>query len=290
MTRPTPDARPIRFDGQIAVVTGAGRGLGAAYARLLAGLGAAVVVHDAGVGLDGSGSDTAPADGVVRDIEQGGGTAAACYEDLADEGASERVIAFALERFGRIDVLISNAGLLGEAPIADLEPETWRRMMKVNVEAPFLLCRAAIPRMERQGYGRVVLTTSGRALYVNAALPHLTAYSVGKGAQLGLMIGLAAEGEPLGIRVNAIPPVATTRMTRLPPPPGEALGPELVAQGVGFLASAACSFSGTVLRAAGGRFSMARYDLGNDVDLGPVPATPDEVLARWAEIHGPSGS
>jgi NAD(P)-dependent dehydrogenase (short-subunit alcohol dehydrogenase family) len=283
MTRPTPDEGPIRFDGQVAVVTGAGRGLGAAYAGLLADLGGTVVVHDAGVDLDGTGSDPTPADRVVGDIRQRGGTAAACYEDLADEGAAERVIAFALERFGRIDVLISNAGLLGEAPIQDLGYGTWRRMMNVNVEAPFLLCRAAFPQMKRQGYGRIVLTTSGRALYVNAALPHLTAYSVGKGAQLGLMIGLAAEGEPLGIRVNAISPVAFTRMTREPSPSGT-MDPELVAPGVAFLASSACDFSGVILRAAGGQFSVARYQLGGEVDFGRVPVSPDEVRARWGQI------
>jgi NAD(P)-dependent dehydrogenase (short-subunit alcohol dehydrogenase family) len=288
MSSQAPDAGAIRFDGQVVVVTGAGRGLGAAYARLVANLGGALVVHDAGVDLDGAGSDPDLADGEVRAIEEAGGIAAACYEDLADTGAPERIIAFALERFGRIDALISNAGLLGEAPIADLGPATWRRMLKVNVEAPFLLCRAAFPQMQRQAYGRIVLTTSGRALYVNAALPHLAAYSVGKGAQLGLMIGLAAEGEPFGIRANAVSPVATTRMTRIPPPRGEAFGPELVAPGVAFLASAACDFSGVVLRAAGGGFSVARYSFVDGLDLGDAPVSPEVVRDRWAEIAGSS--
>ena len=280
-------AHPIRFDGQVAIVTGAGRGLGAAYARLLADLGVSVVVHDAGVDLDGRGGDPSVARAVVDDIEGRGGTAAPCVEDLSAEGAPERIVGFAMERFGRVDVLISNAGLLGEAPIDDLDPQTWRRMLRVNVEAPFLLCRALFPVMRRQAYGRIVLTTSGRALYVNAALPHLTAYAVGKGAQLGLMVGLAAEGEPHGIRTNAVSPVATTRMTRIPPPPEEALGPELVAPGVVFLASAACEVSGVVLRAAGGRFSAARYDLGHEVDFGPRPVSPDAVAERWSVIQGP---
>jgi NAD(P)-dependent dehydrogenase (short-subunit alcohol dehydrogenase family) len=282
-----PPERPIRFDGQVAVVTGAGRGLGAAYARLLASLGAAVVVHDAGVDLDGTGFDPAPADGLAHEITEGGGTAVASHEDLQEDGAAERVIAAALARFGAVDVLISNAGLLGEAPIDELDPRTWRRMMRVNVEAPFLLCRAAFPLMRSRGYGRIVLTTSGRALYVNAAIPHLTAYSVGKGAQLGLMVGLAAEGEPHGIRTNTVSPVASTRMTRQPPPPGP-LAPELVAPGVAFLASSACQASGVILRAAGGRFSAARFDRGEDVDFGPRPVPPDAIAGRWAEVlRGP---
>jgi NAD(P)-dependent dehydrogenase (short-subunit alcohol dehydrogenase family) len=279
---------PIRFEGQVAVVTGGGRGLGAAYARLLAERGATVVVHDAGVDLDGTGADPSVAQAVVDGIEGRGGAAVACQEDLSEEGAAERVVAFAVDRFDRVDVLVSNAGLLGEGPIDQLDPTTVRRMLRVNVEAPFLLSRAVFPVMRSRGYGRIVLTTSGRALYVNAALPHLTAYSVGKGAQLGLMIGLAAEGEPYGILANAVSPVATTRMTRLPPPPREELGPDLVAPGVVFLASAACDFSGVVLRAAGGRYSVARYDLGSEVDFGPEPVPPEAIAARWAEIAPPS--
>lgn len=280
---------PIRFDGQVAIVTGAGRGLGAAYARLLADRGASVLVHDAGVELDGSGYDPDVADGVVDGIVGGGGMAAACHEDLAADGAARKVVESALERFGRVDVLINNAGLLGEAPIEELDGATWRRMVKVNVEAPFLLCREVVPIMKRQHYGRIVLTTSGRALYVNAALPHLTAYSVGKGAQLGLMVGLAAEGKPLGIRVNAVSPVATTRMTRRPPPAGE-MDPDLVAPGVAFLASSASDLSGVVLRAAGGRFSVGRYEFTGGVDFGAEPAPVEAIAARWAEIAGTPGS
>jgi NAD(P)-dependent dehydrogenase (short-subunit alcohol dehydrogenase family) len=275
----------IAFDGQVAVVTGAGRGLGAAHARLLAGLGAAVVVADAGVGLGGEESDPAAADAVVADITGSGGTAVACYEDLTQPGACERVIDFAIAKLGRLDVLISNAGLLTWTAIEDVDDELWRRYVKVGVEAPFLLARAAIPIMKRQSYGRIVVTVSGRAMYVQAALTGLTAYSIGKASQLGLMVALAAEGEPFGIRINAISPVAATRMLNRRVEPGE-MTPEQVSPGVVFLASSACNFSGEILRASGGKFSIVRWQFGDEVDFGAAPASPDDIARRWPEIAG----
>src|SRR5262249_15625840 len=152
-----------RFDGQVALVTGAGRGLGAAYARLLAARGAAVVVHDAGVALDGSGSDPAVADGVVRQITEDGGTAAASPENLVDAAPCRRIVEFALERFGRLDVLIHNAGIVVFAAVEETGAELWNRMVNLSVHAPFHLAQAALPHMRRRNYGRIVLTTSGRA-------------------------------------------------------------------------------------------------------------------------------
>lgn len=274
----------IRFDGQVAVVTGAGRGLGAAYARLLASRGAAVLVHDAGVALDGTSPDPGVADGVVASIRAAGGTAVASHEELADPDAADRVIRTAVEVFGRLDAVISNAGLLSVRPIEETDDALWERFLRVGVDAPYRLCRAAWPHLRAQGYGRIVLTASGRAMYVNAALPHLSAYAATKGAQLGLLVALAAEGEPFGIRVNAVSPVAATRMTLRPEP--EPRAPELVAPGVAWLASSACDVSGVVLRASGGRFSTAAWAFSPGVDLGPTPASPEDVAARWREIAG----
>jgi NAD(P)-dependent dehydrogenase (short-subunit alcohol dehydrogenase family) len=148
-----------------------------------------------------------------------------------------------------------------------------------------LLSRAAFPIMKRQRYGRIVVTVSGRAMYVQASLTGLAAYSVGKASQLGLMVALAAEGEPFGIRINAISPVAATRMLNRPVEPGE-MAPDQVSPGVAFLASKACDFSGEILRASGGRFSVVRWSFGDEVDLGPQPASPDEIARRWPEIAG----
>jgi len=279
---------PIQFDGQVAVVTGAGRGLGAAYARLLAERGAAVMVHDAGVDLNGLGGDRSVADAVVAEIRAAGGEATACYEDLTVDGACRRAVDLTLDRYGRLDVLINNAGLLGHALIEDVDPELFSRMVRVSVEAPFLLSQAAFPEMKRRRYGRIVVTTSGRAMYINAALQGLTAYSVGRGAQLGLMVSLAAEGDPFRIRVNAVSPVATTRMTMSKE--AAPMAPEQVAPGVVFLASAACDFSGVILRAAGGRFSVARYAVSGGVDFAREAIAPEAVAERWAEIAGEPGT
>jgi NAD(P)-dependent dehydrogenase (short-subunit alcohol dehydrogenase family) len=274
---------PIRFDGQVAIVTGAGRGLGAAYARLLAHLGAKVVVHDAGVAQDGSGFDRAVADGVAAEIATAGAEAAATYENLEDPGAGERIAAFALERFGRMDVLVHNAGLVVFAALEETTPEVWNRMRAIGIDAAFHLAHAVVPHMKRQGYGRIVLTTSGRAMRVADCVPGLIAYSAAKMAQVGLMVGLAAEVQGLDIHVNAISPVAATRVLRRQAPE---LRPELVAPAVAFLASAACRASGVVVNAAGGRFSAGSWQRGDAIDLGSAPAGPEDIARHWQRLCG----
>ncbi len=256
-------------------MTGAGRGLGAAYARALAARGAAVVVHDAGVDRDGSGGNPAVAAAVVEQITAAGGRASARTHDLASRQGCEDLIVSVLERHGRIDALVHNAGLVRYHGIVDTPDEDWERMLAVNVTAPWWLCRAVWPAMADRRYGRIVLTTSGFAL---RAIPgaDVTAYSTGKGAQLGLMNALAAEGEPLGIRVNAISPLAATRIFRRPTEPGE-LTPEAVAPGVVALVSPDCPCTGTVLVAAGGTRSIDAVTRTDEVALGP-DAAPEEVL------------
>jgi len=269
----------IRFDDQVVLVTGAGRGLGAAYARLLAERGASVVVHDAGVGPDGSGGDPTVAETVADEI---GG--AACVENLETEDGCRGTVEFALERFGRLDAVIQNAGLNVWEELEDAD-RSWERMRRVNVDAPFHITRAAFPVMKRQGYGRFVFTTSGRAMAVERTRPGLAAYAVGKSAHFGLMIVTAAEGEAHGILANAVAPAAATRMLVRSVEPGE-LEPEQVAPGVVFLASPACTFSGKVLEAAGGEFDVARWGSSDEVDFGREPVTPEVIAERWQEIEG----
>jgi NAD(P)-dependent dehydrogenase (short-subunit alcohol dehydrogenase family) len=183
--------------------TGAGRGLGAAHALALAAHGAQVVVHDAGVEADGSGGDPALADAVVAEIEAAGGTAVATYENLANR----RGLCACGRGGGRVarplDVVIQNAGLLVWEELEDADA-SWERLRRVNVDAPFHLTRAAFPLMKRNGYGRFVFTTSGRAMSVEDTRAGLAAYAVGKMAHFALMLVTAAEGEQHGIRANAI--------------------------------------------------------------------------------------
>jgi NAD(P)-dependent dehydrogenase (short-subunit alcohol dehydrogenase family) len=216
-----------------------------------------------------------------------GGTAAACYENLEDTAAGRRIVDFALARFGRLDVLVHNAGLVVFANLEQTDVGIWDRMMAIGVDAAFHLARAAVPHMRRQGYGRIVLTTSGRAFRVEDCVPGLVAYSAAKMAQVGLMVGLAAELADTAIRINAISPVAATRALRRDAPE---LLPDLVAPGVGFLASSACTASGVVLSAAGGRFSGSWWDRGETLDLGSTPASPEEIAGRWRQLMAHGGA
>jgi NAD(P)-dependent dehydrogenase (short-subunit alcohol dehydrogenase family) len=274
----------IRLDGRVALVTGAGRGLGAAHARALAARGAQVVVHDAGVEVDGTGGDPSFADSVAARVRADGGSAVATHENLASVDGCVRVVERAIEAFGRLDVVVQNAGLLVWEELEEAD-RSWERLRQVNVDAPFHLTRAALPAMKERGHGRFVFTTSGRAMNVADARPGLAAYAVGKMAHFALMLAAAVEGAEHGILANAIAPAAATRMLRRNVGPGE-LQPEHVSPAVVFLASDACTFSGKVIECAGGRFAAARWVSSDLVDFGRRPVEPELLAERWPEIEG----
>jgi NAD(P)-dependent dehydrogenase (short-subunit alcohol dehydrogenase family) len=265
----------IHFNNQVVLVTGAGRGLGAAYAKLFAARGAHVVVHDAGVNRDGTGHDPTPALSVVEEIRSSGGSALAETQNLSDRTACLTLINNVLTKCERLDVLVHSAGLVTYKGIEETTETEWERSRHINIEAPFSLSQAVWPIMKRQQYGRIIFSVSGYGLksYENS---DVTAYGVGKAAQYGLMNGLAGEGKPHGIFVNAISPVAATRIFRRTVSANE-LSPESVAPGVVLLGSKACPFTGKVLQAAGGRFAVGEFNAVIDFELGP-DATPEQVL------------
>lgn len=269
-------AEQPQFEGRVVAITGAGRGLGAAYARLLAARGAQVVVHDAGVDQDGQGGDPTVAGAVADEITRNGGQAVAVTGNLLEPAACDQVIDSALASFGRLDALVHNAGVVIWEDLEHPADEAWATTMGVTADAGFRLIRRALEPMREQGYGRIVLTTSGRATHPRGSAPGLVSYAAAKLAALGLMVGFGANLGDLDIRLNAISPVAATRVLRRDAPE---LTPESVAPAVAWLCSDRVTESGLIVEASGGTFNLARFVSGPEADLGVDPG-PDE-FARW---------
>ena len=245
----------LRFDDRVAVITGGGRGLGRSYALLLAAQGAKVVVNDVGGSLTGEGGDAGPAEEVVREITAAGGEAVASTDSVANPEGGRAIIDTALERFGRIDILVHNAGIVRRAPLREMSYDDFEAVLDVHLRGAFHVVRPAFPVMCDAGYGRIVLTSSIGGLYGNHGVAN---YAVAKAGIIGLSNVAAMEGAAHGVRSNAIVPAAVTRMaegidTSSYPP----MGPELVAPAVGWLAHESCSVTGEVLIALAGRLAMA---------------------------------
>jgi len=198
----------LRFDGRTAVVTGAGRGIGAAVARLLAARGARVVVNDLGSDVGGAGRDSDPADQVAASIREAGGLAVASYADISTEDGAQSAVGAALTEFGGLDILVNCAGILRPDNIDDIDLAGFQRVTGVHVRGSLLMCRAAWPQLKKQGYGRVVLTISAGFLGSPGAL----SYATGKGGIVSLGRSLARSGAAAGIKVNLFMPSADTRM------------------------------------------------------------------------------
>jgi NAD(P)-dependent dehydrogenase (short-subunit alcohol dehydrogenase family) len=279
----------IRFDGRVAVVTGAGSGLGRSHALLLAQRGAAVVVNDLGGSVGGTGGDETAARKVAREIEAAGGRAIANREDVGTENGAERLMQAALDAFGRVDVLINNAGILRDKTLHKMPAEDFEAVVRVHLLGSAWCSRAALPVMQRQQYGRIVMTTSAAGLYGNFGQSN---YGAAKLGVVGLMQTLKHEGARFGIRVNTVAPVALTRMTE-DLPLGRLLAhatPERVSAGVAFLASEACDFSGQILSAGAGYFSTVRIVEGRGMHLATDQVTPEFIAAHWDRISDLSGA
>ncbi len=245
----------LRFDNRTAVITGAGRGLGRAYALLLAARGARVVVNDPGVSMQGDGTDAGPAETVVNEIKAAGGVAVACTESEATRAGGEAIIQAALDHFGGVDILVHNAGIVRRGGLDELSYEDFEAVIDVHMRGGFHVVRPAFPLMKKAGYGRIVLTGSINALYGNAGVVN---YSMAKAGLIGLSNVAAIEGGEFGIKSNMILPGAVTRMaegldtSQYPP-----MDPELVAPAVAWMCHESCSINGEILASIAGRIARA---------------------------------
>ena len=275
----------LSFEGQVAVVTGAGRGLGRVYALELAKRGAKVVVNDFGGGRDGSGRSQSAADSVVAEITSAGGTAVASYDSVATPDGGEAIVRTALEAFGKIDILINNAGILRDKTLAKMESDEWAAVLKVHLDGAYNVTRPAFTHMKENKYGRIVFTTSAAGLYGNFGQ---TNYSAAKMGLVGFMNTLKLEGERYGILVNTIAPMAATRLTEdvLPPDLAAQLKPEHIAPMVLYLSSKECLKTGMIINAGAGCFNRAAFVTakGLVVDDSLEPPTPELLLQEWRAI------
>jgi NAD(P)-dependent dehydrogenase (short-subunit alcohol dehydrogenase family) len=275
-----------RFDGRVAVVTGAGRGMGRAYARLLAARGASVVVNDLGGSMAGVGQDAQPASAVAEEIVAAGGAAVTDTNDIGTAEGASAVVATAIERFGRIDIVINNAGIIRWAGFPDADADNLANHLAVHVGGSFHTTRAAWPHLVEHGYGRIVMTTSAGLF----GLPNNTSYATAKGAVVGLARSLATAGAAHDIKVNLIAPAAMTRMAgpdadeRVP-----ATSPDRVAPMAAFLAHEDCPVTGEIYAAGFGRF--ARVFLATTPGYVHADSEPtiEDVAAHWDAINDESG-
>lgn len=271
----------LRFDGRVAVITGAGRGLGRSYALLLAAQGARVVVNDNGSAIKGDAADTGPAQQVVDDIRAAGGEAIANIDSVATPEGAQAIVQAALDTWGRIDVLIHNAGNVRYGTIREISLEDFRSVIDVHLMGAFYLVKAAHPVMCDAGYGRIVLTSSIGGIYGNNRCVN---YGISKSGMIGLNNIAALEGEEFDVKSNIIVPNAVTRMadgldiSQYPP-----LEPELVAPAVAWMAHEKCNVSGEMITAGGGR--IARAFIAETRGVYQPGWTIAEVDAAMAAVH-----
>lgn len=268
---------------RVIVVTGAGGGLGREYALTLAGEGASVVVNDLGGARDGSGAGSAMADGVVDEIKAAGGRAVANYDSVATEEGAANIVKTALDEFGAIHGVVSNAGILRDGTFHKMTYDNWHAVQQVHLYGGYNITRAAWPHFREQGYGRIVVATSTSGLFGNFGQAN---YGAAKLGLVGLINTLALEGAKYNIHSNAIAPIAATRMTADIASEAvlEQLPPAFVSPVVGYLCTDESTDNGSVFVVGGGKVQrVALFE--NAGATFASPPTVDEVAARWGEIE-----
>jgi NAD(P)-dependent dehydrogenase (short-subunit alcohol dehydrogenase family) len=269
-------------EGRVAVVTGAGGGLGREHALLLASRGARVVVNDLGGTRDGTGAGSDMADSVVAEITDAGGEAVANYDNVATQQGGAAIVQTALDAFGQIDILINNAGILRDVTFHKMTYEQWDAVIQVHLYGSWHVTKAAWPHLREQSYGRVIMTTSTSGVYGNFGQSN---YGAAKLGLVGLVNVLALEGRKYNINVNAITPIAATRMTEdvMPPDALEQLDPAFVSPAVVHLCSEECTDTGSIVLAGGGQYARIAFFQSAGVAFDKVPGV-DELAARWEEV------
>ncbi len=274
----------VRYDNRVAIVTGAGGGLGRSHALLLAKRGAKVVVNDLGGTMDGTGAGTSAADKVVEEIKTAGGEAVANYDSVDSWESAAKIVATAKESFGKLDIVINNAGILRDVSFMKLTEEDWNKVLQVHLFGTMFVSKAAWPLLREGAYGRVINTTSVAGLYGNFGQ---TNYSAAKMGIVGLTKALAQEGGKYNIRCNCIAPIAKSRMTEAITPPDilKNLLPEYVTPLAAYLASEQCEETGQVYSAGGGYFSRIAVMEGAGIGIPVDKISVEAIVEQWGAIN-----
>lgn len=283
-------AEEVRFDGRVAIVTGAGAGLGKTYALELGKRGAKVVVNDLGGPRDGTGDGTSsPADDVVSEIKAGGGEAVANYDNVATADGGENIVKTALDAYGKVDILINNAGILRDKSFLKMEPENWDAVMAVHLRGSYCVSRPAFRNMRENSYGRIIMTSSGSGIFGNFGQSN---YGAAKMGVVGLMNVLILEGAKYNITVNTIAPFAASRLTEdvLPPEVLKTAKPEFVTPAVLYIVSEECKETGIIIHGGAGNFYRVAIVAAPPTEMGDTPASVEDVRDKWEKIMNIEGA